>query len=467
MKDAIIIGAGPGGYVAAIRLAQLGQQVAVVEAGPVGGVCLNWGCIPSKAFIYAANLLETVKAASKMGLMADNVRLDTAKLQQWKSGVVKKLTGGIEHLFKSHGIELIRGEARFTDAHTIAVRDAHGMESRHSAKHFIIATGSRSVTLPGFEPDGQQVVTSRHALSWSEWPKHLAILGGGYIGLEMGSMAAKLGSQVTVIEQSETLLPGSTEPELLQELTKQLKRQGLKLLTGERAQSLEKGPDGLRIHLQSGQTVQADALLVAVGRKPSTDGLSLDKIGVQKTEKGFVQVDSRLRTSVPHIFAIGDVAGPPLLAHKASKEGLVAAAVIAGSTEVLDVRAMPAVIFTDPKIATVGLTEADAVAAGHTVRVGKFPFAASGRAMSMNETTGFIKVVADAETDAVLGVQMIGPDVSELIAEATLAIEMGATSQDLALTVHAHPTLPESLMEAAEAVHNQAIHVFQKQLQRV
>lgn len=462
--DVAVIGAGPGGYVAAIRLAQLGKKVILIEREVLGGTCLNWGCIPSKAMIYAASLYEKMHESALMGILADNVRVDAGKLQAWKGDVVKKLTGGIGQLMKAHGVEVVYGTAGFTSPKALLVKSSKGDEEIQ-AENYIIATGSSPVVVPGFEFDGERVLESRDALELTEIPARLGVIGGGVIGLEIGIMYAKLGAAVTVIEMMPQILPG-TESDIAQVLNRSMKKRGVTVHTQTKAKKLVKNKDSVSLTIENEkgeQTLEFDKLLVSVGRRPHTQGLQLEKAGVKMNEKGFIQVDNQLRTNVKHIFAIGDVTSGPLLAHKASKEGLVAASVIAGSKEILDYRALPAAVFTDPEIATVGLTEAEAIAQGHKIRVGKFPFQALGKALAMNEPEGMVKMIADADTDLILGVHMVGVDVSELIAEAALAIEMGATAEDLALTIHTHPTLPESLMEAAEAVHGKAIHIFQKE----
>ncbi len=463
--EACVIGAGPGGYVAAIRLAQLGKKVVLVDRDRLGGTCLNYGCIPSKALIAAGTLFEKMKNAAEMGIVAEVVRLDMEKLLRWKDGIVQKLGNGIAGLLKMNGVELALGDARFTGPRSIEVKTHKGTTQTVEAEQFIIATGGRPIELPGLSFDGKTIISSKEALDLTEVPKRLMVVGGGVIGLELGTFFAKVGSQVTVVELMPQLLPG-TDMDLVQIVQRSLKRRGVAIHLEAKVKSATVLGDGtakVAVETKKGEvSIDVDKVLVCVGVKPNTESLNLDAIHVQLSEKKFIKVDQTLRTNVGNVFAIGDVTGGPLLAHRATKQGIVAAEALAGRRSVYDVRAMPGAIFTDPEVATVGMSEAEAEKAGYKPRVGKFPFAASGRALSTGETDGFVKIVADQASDIVLGVSIVGPEASNLIAEAALAIEMGATAEDLALTVHAHPTLPESLMEAAEAVHGRAIHIFAK-----
>lgn len=457
--DVAIIGAGPGGYVAAIRSAQLGKKVVLIEKENIGGVCLNVGCIPSKALIHASEIFRTLAHAVEMGLNFQEPSVDTKKLQAWKEGVVKKLTAGIGQLLKANRVDVIRGEARFKSTKELAV--ANETIAFDAA---IIATGASPAALPGFEPDGKFVGTSTEGLSYDKIPEELCVIGGGYIGLEIGSLYAGLGSKVTVIEATDSLLPG-TDPDLVKVVARELKKRDVNVTLNSKAASWKPNKNKAELVFQTPkgeEKINVDKILVAVGRVPNTKKLGLEATGIKTDAKGFISVDEKRQTNVDGIFAIGDCAGGPLLAHKASKEALIAAAVIAGKNEVYDVRAMPAVIFTTPEIATVGLDENQARQAGRQVKVGKFPFLASGKALSTGETDGFVKIISDAESDEVLGVFIVGKEASNLIGEACLAIEMGATAQDLARTVHPHPTLTETLMEAAEAIDGNAIHIFNR-----
>lgn len=460
--EVLVVGAGPGGYVAAIRAAQLGKDVTLVEKENLGGVCLNVGCIPSKALIYAAYLYEKIQHAGAFGISVKDVDINLERLQAWKESVVQRLTGGVEQLCKGHGVNIVKGKATFVSAKKCLVESEHGTQAIEF-KDCIIATGSVPMTIPGFEIDGETVIDSTGALALKKLPESLIVIGGGYIGLELGMVYAKFGTKVTVVEMLENLLPG-TDPELTRLVVRKVKELKMDVYLKSQAKGLKKSKDGaqLTVQTQEGEIkLSAEKVLVSVGRRPNTPpDLGLDKLGVQPDPKGFLKTDAQMRTNNPHVYAIGDVAGPPLLAHKASHEGIVAAEAICGHKSAADWQTVPAVIFTDPEIAYAGLSEAEAQQAGYKTIVGKFPFAALGRALTLGETDGFIKIIADAETKVVLGVQIVGPEASTLISEAVLAIEMGATLEDLALSIHPHPTLPEGLMEAAEAALGKAIHIL-------
>lgn len=463
--EAIVIGGGPGGYVAGIRLGQLGVKTLVVEKESMGGVCLNWGCIPSKALIAAAKTATQFHEAATMGIEVAGVKVDVPKMQAWKDGIVKKLTGGVKLLVTQNGSEVAMGNAVVTGPKTVEITSADGSKSVVTAtKGIIVATGTQVIQIPGFTVDGKTVVTAREAVSFQQAPSHLVIIGGGVIGLELGTVYAKLGSKVTVVELTDSLLPG-TDHDLVKVVEKHLKKLGVTVHTGTKALGAEVAGDKATVRVEKAgkiETLEADKVLVAVGFKPNTAGLGLDKVGVKLDPRGHVVVDEQLRSSVPSIFAIGDVKGGPYLAHKASKEGEIAAEVIAGHKAALDLRAMPAAIFTHPEIATVGLSETAAKAAGREVKIGKFPFAALGRAMAVNETDGFFKVVVDAKDHQVLGVGIVGPEASDLISEAALALEMGAFAEDVGLTVHPHPTLGEGMMEAFKAALGEAVHIVNR-----
>jgi len=461
-KRVIVIGAGPAGYVCAIRLAQLGHEVTVVERAELGGTCLNVGCIPSKALIAAGCLVDKIGKASAMGITVEGVDVDVKQLVSWKAAIVSRLTGGIGTLLTKNGVTVVHGAASFKGPTQVVVTSDSGTQTL-DADDVVIATGSAPIELSGFDFDEADVWSSTGALAPDRVPGHIVVIGGGYIGLELGCMYRKLGSQVTVLEATASALPGQ-DPDCVKVIERSLKKSKIKLMTETFAKGYERDGETLKVQIERAgaeEVVECDQIISTVGRKPHTDGLGLDAIGLTTDEGGFLTVDGRMQTKVPHVYAIGDVAGQPMLAHKGSKEGLVAAAVIAGQSEEYDAKCVPAVIFTSPEMASVGLSEAQAEEEGREVKTGSFPFAASGRAMSLMETDGFVKVVADAKTDELLGVHMVGPEVTELIAEAALAIELGATAEDIARTIHAHPTLPEAMMEAAEAVHGAAIHIFQ------
>jgi dihydrolipoamide dehydrogenase len=463
--EAIVIGGGPGGYVAAIRMGQLGVKTLCVEKEAMGGVCLNWGCIPSKALIAAANLANKVRNAEHMGITVKDLEVDVAKMQEWKEGIVNKLTSGVTSLVKGNGGDIALGTATLTSPTSVDVQTADGKTERYTAtKGIIVATGTQMITIPGFEPDGEVVITAREAVSLQSAPKSMILIGGGVIGLELGMVYQKLGTKITVVELMDQLLPG-TDPDLVRVVQKHLKAGGADVHLKSKAVKLDKSDGMAKVTIDTEgqeQLVEAEKVLVAVGFKPNSAGIGLDTVGVKLDDRGHIAVDEQMRTNVPTVFAIGDVAGMPYLAHKASKEGEIAAEVIAGHKAAADYRGMPAAIFTDPEIATVGMTETQAKAEGKKVKIGKFPFAASGRAMAVSETDGFIKVIIDEEDHQLLGVAIVGPEASDLISESALALEMCAFAEDVALTVHPHPTLGEGVMEAFKHALGEAVHVMNR-----
>jgi dihydrolipoamide dehydrogenase len=453
--DLVVIGSGPGGYHAAIRAAQLGLKVACIEKGAIGGVCLNIGCIPTKALLHVAEDLREARHAEAYGITFGEPKIDLKLLEKWKASVVAKMTGGVSMLFKGNKIDLIEGEGRFVDANTVAVGDR-----KVTGERFIVATGSSPIEIPGFETDGEMIVDSTGALIVSEIPKRFLAIGGSAIGLEFCDVYHALGSETTVVELMDQIVPTS-DPDVARELRKSFEKRGIRVLTSTKALSQKRTKKGIEVLLEGpdGQeTVVVDKLLVAVGRHPNGKDLGLEPLGVDVDPRGYIGVNDHMQTAVPHIYAIGDVARPPLLAHKAMKEGLVAAEHAAGHPAAYDT-IVPAVIYTSPELASVGMTEAEAVEAGHTVRVGRFPMSASGRATTLGTDEGLVKLIGDEETDLLLGFHMVGPGAGDLVAEAALAIEMGATLEDIALTQHPHPTLAEAVMEAAEHAHGRAIHI--------
>jgi dihydrolipoamide dehydrogenase len=458
--EAAVIGSGPGGYVAAIRLGQLGKETVLIERESLGGVCLNIGCIPSKALIRVAKLKQRIEAAKQIGLEVTGVNVDFGKVQAWKQGVVDRLVSGVEYLLKGNNVQVMKGTGKFTGAHQLEVATGSGTELVE-AEDIIIATGSRYFDLPAFKFNGTTIISSTEALSFQQVPKRLAIIGGGVSGLEMGTMYAQLGCKVTVIEMLDQLLPG-TDIDLVRIVERSLRRLGVEYHVKSKANEFRDGKIYATLEDGKEHAFETDKVLVTVGRRPNTDGIGLEKAGVQTDSHGFIQVNKKMQTNVPGVYAIGDVVGPPMLAHKASKEGIVAAEVIGGLNSEADFHAIPGVIFTDPEVATVGLTESQAREKGYDPIVGKFPFTALGRALLAGETEGFAKIVADKASNLVLGVHIVGSEASDMISEAALAIEMGATLDDIGFTIHPHPTLPESVMEAAEAAKGKAIHIIQK-----
>ncbi|HMK36398.1 MAG TPA: dihydrolipoyl dehydrogenase [Desulfomonilaceae bacterium] len=457
-----VIGAGPGGYVAAIRAAQLGLEVTLVEKDLLGGVCLNCGCIPSKALIYVADLKNRIEHADKIGLIVADVKVDLPKLVGWKNEVVDKLRKGVVSLLAHHKVQVVKGTAHFTSDHSFTVEGPDGVH-RFEFQGAILATGSSAAQLPGIPHDGELVIDSTEALDPKNIPERLVVVGAGAVGLELGTFYAKMGTDVTILEAAEKLLP-ALDSDIGKVMERALKSYNIKLMLGARVLGLNR--NGSRGELKysirgSEQTISTDRILVGIGRRPNTTGIGLEKAGVKLDSHGFVEVDARMQTSVPGIFAIGDMVPGHMLAHKASFQGKVAAEVIAGLPAAFEGVEVPGVIFSDPEIATVGLGEEEARAKHVDVKVGVFPFKALGRAMTMGEERfGFSKVVSDAQTGTVLGVHIVGPHASDLISEGSLAVASASHVDDLALTIHPHPTLPESIEEAAEEVEHRAIHIF-------
>jgi len=464
--DIVIIGGGPGGYVAAIRAAQLGMRVACVERGArLGGTCLNIGCIPSKALLQSSEkFAEATHSFAAHGVKLGGIELDLATMMARKDKVVGDLTKGIEFLFKKNKIAWIKGTGRIAAPGKIAVQLVDGGGTQElDAKSIIIATGSDSLALPGVEIDEKQIVSSTGALSLGKVPEHLVVVGGGYIGLEMGSVWRRLGAAVTVVEFLDRITP-NMDGETGKMLQRVLTKAGFVFKLGTKVVGAKTSKAGVTLQLEAaagGATseLKADIVLVSIGRRPYTDGLGLREIGVALDNKQRIKVDAHYETNVPGIYAIGDVIAGPMLAHKAEDEGIVAVETIAGLKPHIDYDAIPAVIYTWPEVASVGKTEEELKAAGTAYKTGKFPFTANSRARTNADTDGFVKILADAATDRVLGIHIIGPDAGTMIAEAALAMEFGASSEDIARTAHAHPTLNEAVKEAALAVDGRAIHI--------
>lgn len=457
--DLIILGAGPGGYVAGIRAGQLGLRVAVVEKDPkLGGTCLLRGCIPTKALLHTASLLDEIREAGGLGIEVGEPSLDMGRAQSRKQEVVDSNVKGIEFLFKKNKVERLRGWGRLAGANRVEVEGDDGTKT-YSAKNVLIATGSVPREIPVIATDGERVLDSDHVLELQRVPKSLAILGAGAVGTEFASIFRAFGSEVTVIEMLDRALPMEDE-EVSKELTRQFKKRGIAVWTGTRLTGAEAGDGGVKLSFEGKkETLEAEVLLVAVGRKPVTEGIGLDTVGIA-TEKGYIPTDELMRTSADGVYAIGDaVTAGPWLAHKASAEGILAVEHIAGhDTRPLTYERVPSVVYTDPEVGSVGLTEAEARERGYDVAVGKFPFTALAKAKIEGKTGGFVKIVRDTKYDEILGVHIVGAHATDLIAEACVAISVEATVEELFRTVHAHPTLAESVMEAAHAAHGAAIH---------
>jgi dihydrolipoamide dehydrogenase len=464
-----VVGAGPGGYAAAFLAADLGVEVTLIDDAPnPGGVCLYRGCIPSKALLHAAKVIQDARVAADFGIKFGPPRTDLKKLRAWKDGVVTKLTGGVGLLAKQRKVRYVQGRASLLDAGTLRIEVKGGSETL-SFEHLILAAGSRPAMLPGLPSKSARILDSTSALALPRVPKSLLVIGGGYIGLELGSVYAALGSRVTVVEMMPALLPG-VDPDLAAPLAKRLEKEFASIRLKTRVAAIKEASNGLRVEFEGegagGKAEHFEMALVAVGRRPNSDFPGLDKTKVELDGRGFLRTDAQRRTAEASIFAIGDLAGEPMLAHKASHEGRVAAEVVAGHNKVVfDARAIPAVVFTDPEIAWCGLTETAAKQQGREVTVARFPWAASGRALTLGRSDGFTKLLLDPKTERVLGVGIVGPGAGELIAEGVLAVEMAATARDLALSIHPHPTLSETLMESAEVFFGTATHVYRPKKQ--
>ena len=456
--DLIVIGAGPGGYVAAIRAAQLGMKTAVVEREKkLGGTCLRVGCIPSKALLETTELFEKSRHHfAERGIIVNDVRVDLPKMMAHKDGVVAQLDGGIQGLLKKHKIDRHFGHGRLIGDGRVEVTGESGT-SQLDGKHILIATGSVSTSFPGMEPDGDRIGTSTEALSWPEVPDHLVVIGAGVIGLELGTVWRRLGSKVSVLEYLPRILPG-TDSQIAHEAQKILQQQGMEFHLGTKVRKVSSDGKRCRVEIDGAAPIDCDRVLIAVGRRPCTDRLGLSQTGVETDQRGFIRVNSAYRTTASGIYAIGDVIGGAMLAHKAEEEGIACVEKLATGHGHVNYVNIPGVIYTAPEIASVGETEDELKERGHKCRIGRFSFAANGRARAAGHTEGFVKIIADAENDRVLGVHIIGAHAGELIAEAAVAMEFGASSEDIARCCHAHPTLAEAVKEAALAVDKRAIH---------
>tara|TARA_Y100000590_G_scaffold444552_1_gene575457 strand:- start:3777 stop:5177 length:1401 start_codon:yes stop_codon:yes gene_type:complete len=460
--DAVIIGGGPGGYVCAIRLAQLGQKTACIESrGSLGGTCLNVGCIPSKSLLNLSENYHRAKNFEKIGIEIDSLKLNLDKMMKNKEKAVTVLTKGIEFLFKKNKVTYFKGTGSITDTNLISIKSKDNQNQTIEAKNIIIATGSDAVSLPGIEFDEEKIVSSTGALSLKAVPKKLVVVGGGYIGLEMGSVWSRLGSEVQVVEFLDHITPG-IDKEISNEFQKLLKKQGINFNLKTKVESISKNNIGVTVNTIDGQgnkkQFDCDVVLISVGRKPNTSNLNLDKIGVEKDQKGKVKVNKHFQTNIKNIYAIGDVIDGPMLAHKAEEEGIAVAEIIADQSGHVNYDIIPGVIYTSPEVASIGKTEEQLKSSKVDYKVGKFPFMANSRAKAIDEPEGFVKILADSKTDRVLGVHIIGSHAGELIAEMAVAMEFGASSEDIARTCHAHPTFSEAIKEAALSVDKRQIH---------
>ncbi len=458
-----VIGTGPGGYTAAFHAAQLGMEVTMIDTREKpGGVCLNVGCIPSKALLHAAGVVHESRRAAEFGLTFSEPEIDLDKMRGWKDQIVNQLTGGLGQLAKKHKVRFINGHAEFKDAGSLKVKSGKSIEDV-DFDYAIVATGSVPSRIPGLEIESDRVMDSTGALDLPDVPKSLLVVGGGYIGLELGSVYSALGSSVSVVEFMDTLLPG-VDRDLVRPLERKIKKSFDQIYLETKVVDMRETKTGVAVRFEgkTDEELEYDRVLVAIGRKPFTKGLGLENTGIELDKAGFIKVDRQMRTSEPNIFAVGDIAGQPMLAHKGMREGKVAVEVIEGQDSVYDNRVIPAVVFTDPEIAWAGLTEPEAREQGREIKVTRFPWAASGRALTMGRNEGLTKMVLDPSSGSILGVGIVGPHAGELIAEGALAIEMGAVAEDLALTIHTHPTLSETVGEAAEIFTGFSTHVYTK-----
>jgi dihydrolipoamide dehydrogenase len=457
----VVIGAGPGGYVAAIRAGQLGLKTAIIEKEYFGGVCLNWGCIPSKALLYVTELKRTLDHAGPIGLKADNVQIDIEKLKRHKDDVVKRLTGGVKILLDKAGVKSYMGQATFLSKEQLEITAGDGSKTVIEGENFIIATGALPIDLPMIRTDGKTVVGARETVDLPRVPQTLGVIGAGPIGVEMATVYNTLGSKVTIIELLDAVLP-TLDNDISAAASRALKKQGMEIYTSSKVVGSKVQGDKINIEVetpQGKQTMIFDMVLVSAGMKPNSATLNLDKAGVKTDNKGFIAVDKMMRTNVPHIYAIGDVVGGMLLAHKASHEGLVATETIAGNIMGADWKAVPYAVFTDPEIAGIGLTEKEATRDGKKIKVGKFPYRAVGKALATLAIDGFTKVISDAETDEILGIHIFGPHSADILFAGTAVMEFDGTAEDLGHIMAVHPTLSEALMEAALNVNKKAIHI--------
>lgn len=455
--DVIVIGGGPGGYVAAIRAAQLGAKVAIVEKDKLGGTCLNRGCIPTKSLAASAELVHLLRNAATFGINVEGFSVDFQRVMERKEEIVDGLVKGIAFLLSRHKIELVEGSGKLIAPDTVEIHKEDGTKEQLTGKNIIVATGSEPALINALGYNGSSVITSNEALRMEAIPKSLLIIGGGVIGCEFASIFNNFGSEVTIVEAMPNILP-LLDNEISRRLAMAMKKRGITIKTKAMISSVVEVEGGIKATLESGEEIQAEKALISIGRTFNTEGLGLEDIGIALGPKGEILVDDYMRTNVPGVYAIGDVTNKIQLAHVASAQGLVAAENVMGGNRAMDYSVVPSCIFTIPEIGSVGLTAQEAKAQGIKTKVGKFPFTALGRARCMDETDGNVKIITDAETDKVLGVHIIGPHATDLIAEAALAIRMGATAKDIAQTIHAHPTLSESMMEAADNVHGLSIH---------